>query len=632
MGQQLQGMQGIPGMGGAGMQGKGPFPEDAFRHFRNDNGYWNGQQPPPYPPPQGYNWNGPPPGPPGPRESPMHDGDAFRHFRDEYGSWQQPSRDRDMYRRDEDMYRRDSEDRYRHDRGTSPPRRDHRQMSREYGSPDRPAPMKAEASTMTSFQPRDEPAPKSPSKSVAGGRSGHHIEAYTSLNTYDKLGALGLNTGALGLNTGGPGGYAGGGTEKKPDIGVPREIGVGLSTADQLRPPQGAPVAPLQETALLPPPSHVADELKAREAWVVGSIIEVYSASAGRWYVAQICQVSDSKVGTSQMLTVQFMGDNMQFLQKTMPRSDVQVAPFGRNTKLMPPDFQKVASESRPGQFSYQDTTTGVKYQTKELAWQNYFIKALKAATNKAEAVAKKDIALAPDAPSCLLNSDLYAGARGPDPVLAQSLLPDDKVFTGGGAARSGAYPQNSQQYSKSGAAPGYNAGLAGTGEQPVSYGSAAAGTGAAHGSRGVMETIQPPGGGDRSRSLTRADASSRARTQSVNRAELMQNAQLVAQAGTAAHARPPAASAAGLSSPAKTVHDISSLPVAGSPYAQSSQATPAHCHTVTETASNLPPPTRQSFAGLKPSTLPPGYGVSFAVGADAGCPAYLLNGGAKAS
>jgi len=29
-------------------------------------------------------------------------------------------------------------------------------------------------------------------------------------------------------------------------------------------------------------------------------------------------------------------------------------------------------SESRPGQFSYQDSSSGQKYQTKELAWQNY--------------------------------------------------------------------------------------------------------------------------------------------------------------------------------------------------------------------------------------------------------------------
>lgn len=472
--------------------------------------------------------------------------------------------------------------------------------------------MKAEASTMTSaaFVSRscsDDGAAKTPGNS----KNSHHIEAYSSLNTYDKLGALGLNS-----NTGAyTGGGSTGGAPKTVDTGVGGPAG--LTTADQLRPqqvsrapaPAPAPPAPLQETALLPPPSHVADELKAREAWVVGSIIEVYSASAGRWYVAQVCQVTDSKVGTSQMLTVQFMGDNMQFLQKTMPRSDVQVAPFGRNTRLMPPDFQKVASESRPGQFSYQDTTTGVKYQTKELAWQNYFIRALKAASNKVDdashAKRKSETPIAPDAASQLLSSDLYAGAKGPDPVLAQSLLPSDQVFAGSGGARNGGV----HQYPKQNAATGYNAG---TGEQPIApqYGSAAAGT------------------GDRSRSLTRAEASSRARTQSVNRAELMQHANSVSQAGSGApvHARP---SAAGVgASPAKTMHDVSSGPyVASSP---SAHAPASRGNSVSEHSTNLPPPQRQSFAGLQPSpsSLPPGYGVSFAVGADAGVPAYLLNGG----
>lgn len=61
-----------------------------------------------------------------------------------------------------------------------------------------------------------------------------------------------------------------------------------------------------------------------------------------------------------------------------MPRSDVQLAIFGTNTRQMPNNFQKVASESRPGQFSYQDMASGQKYQTKELAWQNYYQAILK--------------------------------------------------------------------------------------------------------------------------------------------------------------------------------------------------------------------------------------------------------------
>merc|ERR1719247_2539971 len=81
---------------------------------------------------------------------------------------------------------------------------------------------------------------------------------------------------------------------------------------------------------------------------------------------------------TAHMITVQFIGDTSQIMQKSMPRSDVQLAVFGRNTRQMPPGFQKVASQSRPGQHSYEDSSSGQKYQTKELAWQNYYAALLK--------------------------------------------------------------------------------------------------------------------------------------------------------------------------------------------------------------------------------------------------------------
>jgi hypothetical protein len=120
----------------------------------------------------------------------------------------------------------------------------------------------------------------------------------------------------------------------------------------------------------------VGEELKMREAWAVGSILEVFSSSAAKWYIAQLAQVGEAS--NAHMITVQFVSDNGQIMQKSMPRSDVQLATFGQNTRQMPPKFQKVASESRPGQFSYQDSETGQKYQTKELAWENYYATILK--------------------------------------------------------------------------------------------------------------------------------------------------------------------------------------------------------------------------------------------------------------
>lgn len=222
-------------------------------------------------------------------------------------------------------------------------------------------------------------------------------------------------------------------------------------------------------------PMNVMDELNQRKAWDVGSVLEVFSSSVGKWYIAQIAQVGEG--ATAHMITVQFIGDNGQIMQKSMPRSDVQLATFGRNTRQMPPGFQKVASESRPGQFSYQDSSTGTKYQTKDLAWQNYYANILK--TEQAQQLLKQQslkpqtaeqtaaekfaaerlmpaplqppptMSLAPSAPVSSqgrdgLSADLYAGAYGPDPVLAQSLQPapvSTAVYSVNGGAGSVATP-----------------------------------------------------------------------------------------------------------------------------------------------------------------------------------------------
>lgn len=138
-----------------------------------------------------------------------------------------------------------------------------------------------------------------------------------------------------------------------------------------------ADAAPLKVDGSVAPnrPVITGDELQQRELWTVGSCVEVFSSSASKWYIAQVKALGEEQ--SAGVLTVQFIGDNGQILQKSMPRSDAHLAFVGRNTRLMPPNFQKVSSESRPGQFSYQDTETGAKYATKELAWENHYIKIL---------------------------------------------------------------------------------------------------------------------------------------------------------------------------------------------------------------------------------------------------------------
>lgn len=228
-------------------------------------------------------------------------------------------------------------------------------------------------------------------------------------------------------------------TSDEPILGVP---------INQQQPPRSQQKMPSHQA----PPAHdstasvsgakmnVQDELKLRESWSVGSVIEVYSSSASKWYIAQVVKVGAANAPST--LTVQFIGDNGQIMQKSMPRSDMQLAPFGRNTRQMPPGFQKVASESRPGEFSYQDTSTMTKYQTKEFAWQSYYLKVLKceqaqqllaqgggAPQSQPQAMKPAPtMSLANQAPSHApqqkvesLSPELYAGANGPDPVLAKT-------------------------------------------------------------------------------------------------------------------------------------------------------------------------------------------------------------------
>lgn len=224
-----------------------------------------------------------------------------------------------------------------------------------------------------------------------------------------------------------------------------------LTSISQRR-PQQTPV-PSNVGSCMSRAVNVVDELKERENWNVGTVIEVFSSSASKWYIAQLVEVGEK--ATAHMITVQFVGDTGQIMQKSMPRSDVQIAPFGRNTRQMPPGFQKVSSESRPGQFSYQDSSSGQKYQTKELAWQNYYAAILKSeqaqqllrqqslrATPSPEASAAERLAaeklkppslqaaptmsLGPTPPRAKaqasdLSSDFYAGAHGPDPILAET-------------------------------------------------------------------------------------------------------------------------------------------------------------------------------------------------------------------
>ncbi|CAE7393714.1 RFESD [Symbiodinium sp. CCMP2592] len=109
-------------------------------------------------------------------------------------------------------------------------------------------------------------------------------------------------------------------------------------------------------------------ELRLRQSWGPGSVLEVFSSSLGGWSVGVVTKVTkDDKV------VVQFSNAAQEPLMKVLPRSDVQLATLGCNTQSLPPHFRVVPSQSRPGQVSYLDSAHQCRYSTPEAAWRQHF-------------------------------------------------------------------------------------------------------------------------------------------------------------------------------------------------------------------------------------------------------------------
>lgn len=119
-------------------------------------------------------------------------------------------------------------------------------------------------------------------------------------------------------------------------------------------------------------PCEMANGLRQRESWEVGSVVEVYSASVERWFVAMVIQVLNNSA-----VAVRFIGADGGLHVKTLARSDMQLAPYSSNTAELPPGFQAVPSKSRPGQLAYLDLITSVKYPNVEMAWHTAIERAI---------------------------------------------------------------------------------------------------------------------------------------------------------------------------------------------------------------------------------------------------------------
>lgn len=119
--------------------------------------------------------------------------------------------------------------------------------------------------------------------------------------------------------------------------------------------------------------SSQVSESTDRSSWKIGSIVEVYSDSAGSWHVSRVIGVNGEN--GADVLTVQFIAEDGS-KQKSIYRNDQKIVSLGSRNGghcELPPGFQQKASQSRPGQSVYLDATTGIKYSSADLAWTVHF-------------------------------------------------------------------------------------------------------------------------------------------------------------------------------------------------------------------------------------------------------------------
>lgn len=114
------------------------------------------------------------------------------------------------------------------------------------------------------------------------------------------------------------------------------------------------------------------EKVRGRD-WKVSSVLEVFSVTKNRWYVAYVESVEPGQQD-SQMLWLRFWDENNDAKKKLVPRDDQSLAVFGTHTLgELPPGFQVQASQSRPGASAYVDSATCMKYTSAEIAWNVHF-------------------------------------------------------------------------------------------------------------------------------------------------------------------------------------------------------------------------------------------------------------------
>jgi hypothetical protein len=183
------------------------------------------------------------------------------------------------------------------------------------------------------------------------------------------------------------------GDEPPPPPPPPRPCGAQVQTRQEPPPqlPRNASVQQMQSRQMHSEavPTLSKDDQMERTLWKQGSVIEIFSASAERWYPALLLRTQKGENGMPDVVTLQFWLRTDEAKQKSLYINDGQhLAPLGTHLgNELPPGFCLKPSQSRPGQSVFMDMTTGTKYQTAELAWQTYFRRLLERPASGVETV-----------------------------------------------------------------------------------------------------------------------------------------------------------------------------------------------------------------------------------------------------
>jgi len=110
-------------------------------------------------------------------------------------------------------------------------------------------------------------------------------------------------------------------------------------------------------------PVHVAGDHGG--LWSEGSVVECCLRSSGCWTVALVH--SASMDGHTLTLAIPTQGE---VHNEVFSRGDPRLAALGTHERRLPPGFQINPSQSRPGEYSFLDWNTGMKYASPELAWR----------------------------------------------------------------------------------------------------------------------------------------------------------------------------------------------------------------------------------------------------------------------